>query len=263
MWFTDTRQAHDSAGNACEERVLEIRRDGRRIPVPLLYTGSLPRLINDSTIEAPIWLHCRPGNLYRVNLHTGVSHEGAVRKTLLLMVLIASRAEAQGPGFELGRLFTEPAATTYRIGFTAPISGPLSGGIHGTYMDAEGAIGNLWGAGADLALFKGGKAGLYLIGGMSGGMVTQGSETFWGSWSGGLGYELFPFRALSLGRRGPVSCPRPRRLSRRGAGLPPRRAETVAPARAGNQDRNGTGAVLTSYHRSHARDTRGRRRLQG
>jgi len=34
-----------------------------------------------------------------------------VRKTLLLMVLIASRAEAQGPGFELGRLFTEPAAT--------------------------------------------------------------------------------------------------------------------------------------------------------
>lgn len=71
VWFTDTRQAQDSAGNACEERVLEIRRDGRRIPVPLLYTGGTPRLINDSTIEAPIWLHCRPGNLYRVNLHTG------------------------------------------------------------------------------------------------------------------------------------------------------------------------------------------------
>ena len=71
VWFTDARQAQDSAGNACEERVLEIRRDGRRIPVPLLYTGSIPRPINDSTIEAPIWLHCRPGNLYRVNLHTG------------------------------------------------------------------------------------------------------------------------------------------------------------------------------------------------
>jgi hypothetical protein len=64
-------QAHDSAGNACKERLLEIRRDGRRIPVPLLYTGSLPKLINDSTMETPIWLHCRPGNLYRVNLHTG------------------------------------------------------------------------------------------------------------------------------------------------------------------------------------------------
>ena len=177
-----------------------------------------------------------------------------MRKTLFLMALLASRAEAQGPGFELGRLFTEPAATTYRIGFTAPISGPLSGGIHGTYMDAEGAIGNLWGAGADLALFKGGRLDSYLVGGVSGGMVTQGSETFWGSWSGGLGYELFPFRALSSASR-PVSCPRPRRLSRRGAGVPPRRAETVAPARAGNQDRDGTGAVLTSYHRSHPRDT--------
>lgn len=71
VWFTDARQAHDSAGIACEERVLEIRRDGRRIPVPLLYTGSTPTLVNDSTVEAPIWLHCRPGNIYRVNLHTG------------------------------------------------------------------------------------------------------------------------------------------------------------------------------------------------
>ena len=125
-----------------------------------------------------------------------------MRKILLLVALVASRAEAQGPGFELGRLFTQPAATTYRIGFTAPISGPLSGGLHGTYMDAEGAIGNLWGAGADLALFKGGKSGLYLVGGLSGGMVTQGSETFWGSWSGGVGYEVFPVRALSLGVEG-------------------------------------------------------------
>ena len=71
VWFTDARQAQDSAGKACEERVLQIRRDGRRISVPLLYTGSTPKLINDSTIEAPIWLHCRPGNVYRVNLHTG------------------------------------------------------------------------------------------------------------------------------------------------------------------------------------------------
>ncbi len=71
VWFTDARTDADSAGTACVERVLEIRRDGRRIPVPLLYTGTLPRLVNDSTIEAPIWLHCRPGNVYRVSLTTG------------------------------------------------------------------------------------------------------------------------------------------------------------------------------------------------
>jgi hypothetical protein len=27
--------------------------------------------VNDSTIEAPVWLHCRPGQVYQVNLATG------------------------------------------------------------------------------------------------------------------------------------------------------------------------------------------------
>jgi hypothetical protein len=71
VWFTGTRPAADSAGTACTERVMEIRRDGRRIAIPLLYTGQAPRLVNDSTLEVPIWLHCRPGNVYRVSLTTG------------------------------------------------------------------------------------------------------------------------------------------------------------------------------------------------
>jgi hypothetical protein len=71
VWFTDARSARDSAGGECLERVLQIRRDGQRIAIPLLYTGSTPRLVNDSTIEAPIWLNCRPGNVYQVDLKTG------------------------------------------------------------------------------------------------------------------------------------------------------------------------------------------------
>ena len=71
VWFTDARTDADSAGASCLERVLEIRRDGRRIPVPLLYTGTVPRLVNYSTIEASIWLHCRPGNVYQVSLTSG------------------------------------------------------------------------------------------------------------------------------------------------------------------------------------------------
>lgn len=71
VWFTGARPAADSAGTACTERVMEIRRDGRRIAIPLLYTGQVPRLVNDSTLEVPIWLHCRPGNVYRVSLTTG------------------------------------------------------------------------------------------------------------------------------------------------------------------------------------------------
>lgn len=71
IWFTDSRAATDSAGTACVERVMQIRREGKQIAVPLLYTGGTPMLVNDSTIEAAIWLHCRPGNVYRVNLRTG------------------------------------------------------------------------------------------------------------------------------------------------------------------------------------------------
>lgn len=71
VWFTGTRPATDSVGQPCTERVMEIRRDSRRIAIPLLYTGERPRLVNDSTLEVPIWLHCRPGNVYRVSLTTG------------------------------------------------------------------------------------------------------------------------------------------------------------------------------------------------
>lgn len=71
VWYTGTRPAADSTGATCVERVMEIRRGGRRIPIPLLYTGQVPRLVNDSTLEVPIWLHCRPGNVYRVSLTTG------------------------------------------------------------------------------------------------------------------------------------------------------------------------------------------------
>jgi hypothetical protein len=71
IWFTDSRTAEDSAGHHCVERVMEIRRDGRRIPVPLLYTGRAPEVVNDSTVRARIWLHCRPGNTYFVSLRTG------------------------------------------------------------------------------------------------------------------------------------------------------------------------------------------------
>jgi hypothetical protein len=71
IWFVGAREATDASGAPCRERAMEIRQDDRRTPIPLLYTGDAPRLVDDSTIEAAIWLHCRPGNVYRVNLRTG------------------------------------------------------------------------------------------------------------------------------------------------------------------------------------------------
>ena len=71
IWFTLTRHAQASDGSSCLERGLEIRRDSSRIPVPLLYTGIAPVVINESTMRAELWKHCRPVDTYLVDLRTG------------------------------------------------------------------------------------------------------------------------------------------------------------------------------------------------
>ena len=71
VWFTAGRKATKADGTPCTERVMEIRRDGRRMAVPLLYTGDQPVIANDTSFYAHIWLNCEPGNLYQVSLRTG------------------------------------------------------------------------------------------------------------------------------------------------------------------------------------------------
>ena len=71
VWFTLARSATSAGGQACVERGLEIRSHGKRIPVPLLYTGAPPLLVNDSTLRAVLWTHCHPGDAYLVNLRSG------------------------------------------------------------------------------------------------------------------------------------------------------------------------------------------------
>ena len=71
VWFTLARSDSALGGRSCEERGIEIRRDGKRLPVPLLYTAETPVLINDSTIRARLWTHCMPGDPYLINLRSG------------------------------------------------------------------------------------------------------------------------------------------------------------------------------------------------
>jgi hypothetical protein len=71
VWYGLARSARGPDGSPCVERGLEIRRGQRRIQVPLLYTGETPTLLNDSTMRAVLWSHCRPGNAYLVDLTNG------------------------------------------------------------------------------------------------------------------------------------------------------------------------------------------------
>jgi hypothetical protein len=71
IWFTLAREGKGPDGTTCIDRTLEIRRGGSRIPVPLLYTGTAPEIVNDTTIRARLSDHCSPGDAYLVNLRTG------------------------------------------------------------------------------------------------------------------------------------------------------------------------------------------------
>lgn len=71
VWYTLSRPGKGPDGLTCVDRTLEIRRGETRVPVPLLYTGSAPELVNDSTIRARLSEQCAPGDAYLVNLRTG------------------------------------------------------------------------------------------------------------------------------------------------------------------------------------------------
>jgi hypothetical protein len=71
VWFTIAREATGANHERCVERGLEIRDGAKRVKVPLLYTGAVPTLLDDSTMRAVLWTHCQPGDAYKVNFRTG------------------------------------------------------------------------------------------------------------------------------------------------------------------------------------------------
>ena len=71
IWFTHSRPGSSAGGTPCVDRAIELRRDGKRIPVPLLYTREAPRIVNDTTARAILYTNCVAGDVYLVDLRTG------------------------------------------------------------------------------------------------------------------------------------------------------------------------------------------------
>jgi len=71
VWFTLARRSTSHEGVSCLDRAIEIRRGDTRVQVPLLYTGTPPELVNDSTLRARLSNQCRPGDAYLVDLRSG------------------------------------------------------------------------------------------------------------------------------------------------------------------------------------------------
>lgn len=71
LWYTLEREATATNDTGCIERGLEVRTGARRLLVPLFYTAERPVVLDDSTIQVPLYRHCRPEQLYRIHLRTG------------------------------------------------------------------------------------------------------------------------------------------------------------------------------------------------
>jgi hypothetical protein len=120
------------------------------------------------------------------------------------MLLAASRqAPAQSIAFDMGRLLSDPDWSTYRLGYSRSLTGPIGYTLYGLHAgEGSQGQGSLWGPGAELTLFRGGHPGLYLAAGLTGGVAGGDGDRFWGSWTAGLGYELPRLGPLSLGAEG-------------------------------------------------------------
>ena len=125
-----------------------------------------------------------------------------MRLGLLLLLGIATPVSAQGFGVQVGRFFGDTGRTVVQVGLTRNLASSVGTNLYGTWMHGKDPLGNLWGAGLDLTLFRSGSAGLYFAGGVSGGFAVSAPDAFWGSWSAGGGYEFFPANGLSLAFEG-------------------------------------------------------------
>jgi cell wall-associated NlpC family hydrolase len=114
--------------------------------------------------------------------------------------------EAQIFEARIGRFYDSGGWTAYRLGVGRPLSRVFGVQIHGDVLRRFGGDpGGFAGLGADLTAFRRGNEGPYLVLGLSGGLGSETANDFshgWGSWSAGVGYDLFPLSFLSVGAEG-------------------------------------------------------------
>ncbi len=125
-----------------------------------------------------------------------------MRTPCLLLALVAATpaaSVAQGVAVQVGHLFDDGGWNAYSAGWTRSLFGALGTQIGGVHLRRPGSSERLFGATLDASLFRGGRPGVYGIGGLGAGFGTGAAERWWHSWSAGVGYELLPLPFLSVG----------------------------------------------------------------
>ncbi len=137
---------------------------------------------------------------------SAASRFGSAALWACLSSVLPSSLEGQGLEGQVGRFYEGGGWTLYRVGLSRPLRGIIGYGVHGSYLARAGeAEGGFTGVGMDLTAFRGGTQGPYLVAGVGGGIGSPHSysfSSFWGSWSAGGGYQLFPASFFSVGIEG-------------------------------------------------------------
>jgi len=112
---------------------------------------------------------------------------------------------AQDVQATIGRFYDAGGWTAYRLGATRSLGGVFRYQVHADVLRRVGEIGTTAGPGIDLTAFRTGGDGPYLVAGLAGGLGSERSnrfDSFWGSWSAGAGYDVFPLSFMSIGAEG-------------------------------------------------------------
>jgi cell wall-associated NlpC family hydrolase len=122
--------------------------------------------------------------------------------SVILPLSLAGGLQGQALEGRVGQFYEGTGWTLYRVGVARPLAGPFGLAYHGTYLKREGdGEGAFAGLGADLTAFRGSHDGPYLVAGVGGGLGSPRSRSFssfWGGWSAGAGYQLFPLSVLAF-----------------------------------------------------------------
>ena len=96
----------------------------------------------------------------------------------MLTVAGAPSLTAQGLTFRMGRLFDDGGWTAYNLAWNHALFGPLDAQVGGTFLRGPAASERLFGAALDASVFRGGRSGLYVVGGIGGGAGTGSAESW-------------------------------------------------------------------------------------
>ncbi len=130
-----------------------------------------------------------------------------MRRLRLAALLIAAPVPlaAQEVGVGFGRFLEGNDLTYFRADLFLPRANIIDLAPLVEYRTGEGnqdETVRFFGAGVDATLFRGAGAGPYGVAGVVGGIGSGDGDTFWGSWSLGLGWQLMATDAVSFSAEG-------------------------------------------------------------